>query len=161
VTATTSLPAGSLLPRSPAVASSTVSLASSGTSAASSWAASAVSSSAATAAPAPTRTATAAAPAVPVRTTGQSPVPTAASSSLSFTPGVRSAAGDSAAKSRQAPPVTPGQRIAYTARSNGVRYPGRVVGRLTGRGGWRVVLDCGDMKEVEDAEVWRLAPAGQ
>merc|ERR1719362_1158215 len=83
-----------------------------------------------------------------------------ATNSLSFAPTSRSATGEPSTASRQvASALQPGQRIAYTARSNGVRYPGRLLGRLPHRGGWRVLLDCGDMKEVDDAEGWRLTAA--
>lgn len=61
------------------------------------------------------------------------------------------------AQSPQVLQISVGQRITYTARSNGMRYPGRVLGRLSGlRTGWRVLLDCGDSKEVDDKESWRL-----
>lgn len=62
-------------------------------------------------------------------------------------------------KPQQTNPLCIGQRIAYTARSNGVRYAGKVLGRLKGRSGWHVLLDCGETKDVEDAEAWRLVPS--
>lgn len=52
--------------------------------------------------------------------------------------------------------ITPGLRVAYTARSNGQPYAGTVMGRLGGRGGWHIVLDVGETKDVDDGEVWRL-----
>jgi len=56
-------------------------------------------------------------------------------------------------------PLTMGSRITYIARSNGVPYPGIINGRLSsGRSGWSVSLDVGESKEVDDCEVWRLAP---
>lgn len=51
----------------------------------------------------------------------------------------------------------PGQRLFYTARSNGQRYPGVLTGFLPNRPGYRVFLDCGESKEVDEAEAWRLA----
>jgi len=82
---------------------------------------------------------------------------TATTNSLSFAPTSRCVTSDPTTASRQVPSTLQlGQRIAYTARSNGVRYPGRLLGRLPNRGGWRVLLDCGDTKEVDDAEAWRL-----
>eukprot|EP00931_Biecheleriopsis_adriatica_P064190 TRINITY_DN39013_c0_g1_i1.p1 TRINITY_DN39013_c0_g1~~TRINITY_DN39013_c0_g1_i1.p1 ORF type:complete len:761 (-),score=124.38 TRINITY_DN39013_c0_g1_i1:58-2340(-) len=53
--------------------------------------------------------------------------------------------------------LQPGRRILYTARTNGQRYPGVVVGLLGGRPGYRLFLDCGEAKEVEEAECWRIA----
>lgn len=65
--------------------------------------------------------------------------------------------------------LRPGQRVTYVARSNGNRYLGvlrsrvqasadRDSGGVGGANAWQVVLDCGDIKEVPDAETWRLAP---
>jgi len=51
-----------------------------------------------------------------------------------------------------------GQRVAYTARSNGQRYSGTILGRLAGNSGWHIALDVGEKKEVDDKEVWRLTP---
>eukprot|EP00930_Biecheleria_cincta_P006871 TRINITY_DN107959_c0_g1_i1.p1 TRINITY_DN107959_c0_g1~~TRINITY_DN107959_c0_g1_i1.p1 ORF type:complete len:736 (-),score=112.57 TRINITY_DN107959_c0_g1_i1:47-2221(-) len=55
--------------------------------------------------------------------------------------------------------LQPGRRILYTARSNGLRYPGVVVGCLAGRPGYCLYLDCGEPKEVEEAEAWRIVPS--
>jgi len=55
--------------------------------------------------------------------------------------------------------LTPGRRIVYTARSNGHPYPGVVVGTLPGRPGFHLHLDCGEPKDVEEQEVWRIALA--
>lgn len=51
----------------------------------------------------------------------------------------------------------PGQRIKYLARSNGVWYPGVLVGRLPSNTGWSAWLDCGQAKEVDDSEAFRLS----
>lgn len=51
---------------------------------------------------------------------------------------------------------SPGQRVKYIARSNGVWYPGVLVGRLAGNVGWLVRLDCGTTKEVDDRDARRL-----
>lgn len=50
----------------------------------------------------------------------------------------------------------PGQRLFYTARSNGQRYAGVLTGLLPS-GGYRIFLDCGETKVVEENEAWRLA----
>lgn len=50
----------------------------------------------------------------------------------------------------------PGQRLFYTARSNGQRYAGVMTGVLP-TGGYRIFLDCGETKIVEENEAWRLA----
>jgi len=63
--------------------------------------------------------------------------------------------------SRKPSVLSAGQRVMYTARSNGQRYPGRIIGRLGGYAtGWRLALDCGDLKEVTDSDSWRIAPVG-
>mmetsp|Transcript_103525 Transcript_103525/g.259553 ORF Transcript_103525/g.259553 Transcript_103525/m.259553 type:complete len:536 (-) Transcript_103525:82-1689(-) len=58
----------------------------------------------------------------------------------------------------QVPVFSIGQRVAYTARSNGQRYSGTILGRLAGNTGWQIALDVGEKKDVENKEVWRLTP---
>mmetsp|Transcript_56845 Transcript_56845/g.163186 ORF Transcript_56845/g.163186 Transcript_56845/m.163186 type:complete len:683 (+) Transcript_56845:102-2150(+) len=60
------------------------------------------------------------------------------------------------------PELAAGLRVAYTARSNGQRYLGVILGRLSSRNGWHIALDVGENKEVDDSEAWRLqlVPAG-
>jgi len=41
--------------------------------------------------------------------------------------------------------------------SNSIWYAGVLVGRLVGSSGWLVSLDCGQTKEVDDCESFRLA----
>lgn len=50
--------------------------------------------------------------------------------------------------------VQVGHIVAYLARSNNMWYTGQVVGRAGVS--WQVKLDCGYLKEVDDADAWRL-----
>jgi len=50
-----------------------------------------------------------------------------------------------------------GMRVKYLARSNSIWYAGMLLCRSSS--GWRVSLDCGETKEVDDSESFRLALA--
>jgi hypothetical protein len=47
----------------------------------------------------------------------------------------------------------------YLARSNSLWYPGALERRALGKSGWQVKLDCGELKVVEDREIFRLREA--
>jgi len=49
-----------------------------------------------------------------------------------------------------------GQRVMYKARSNGIFYNGIVVGHLKAKNGLILSLDIGDMKQVEEEDLWRV-----
>jgi hypothetical protein len=55
--------------------------------------------------------------------------------------------------------LTMGTRVVYTSRSNGQKYPATVLERSPI--GWFLQLDIdGGLKEVEDAEIWRVEYEG-
>merc|ERR1719277_1372413 len=55
--------------------------------------------------------------------------------------------------------LAPGMRVHYTARSHRCEYKAVVMGREPGRQAWRIRVECGGEKIVEDSEIWRLKPA--
>lgn len=58
------------------------------------------------------------------------------------------------------PQYKPGDRVRYLARSNGVWYPGVVLGRVAPNRGWSLLLDCGERKDVDDPDAWRIEREG-
>jgi len=57
---------------------------------------------------------------------------------------------------REEPVFSRGQRVLYQARTHNMNYPGTVVAKMPT--GWRVQLDCGSIKDVNDHEANRLQP---
>jgi serine/threonine protein kinase len=55
--------------------------------------------------------------------------------------------------------LSAGMRIVYTARSNGLMYPGVVEGRSSDGKAWCLMLDCGEAKQVADGDLWRIQQA--
>eukprot|EP00927_Polykrikos_kofoidii_P060145 TRINITY_DN55213_c0_g1_i1.p1 TRINITY_DN55213_c0_g1~~TRINITY_DN55213_c0_g1_i1.p1 ORF type:complete len:514 (-),score=85.81 TRINITY_DN55213_c0_g1_i1:148-1689(-) len=54
------------------------------------------------------------------------------------------------------PRLEPGTRVNYVARSHDAEYKATVVGRVPGRNAWRIRVECGGEKIVEENELWRL-----
>jgi len=50
-----------------------------------------------------------------------------------------------------------GRRVLYLSRTGGQRFAGMVTGILPGPNGYRLFLDCGETKDVEEAEAWRIS----
>lgn len=53
---------------------------------------------------------------------------------------------------------TQGQHVTYLPRSHNVRHPAVIMSRIPGRQAWQIQLHNGAMKEVDDADAWRLSP---
>jgi hypothetical protein len=52
----------------------------------------------------------------------------------------------------------PGDAVMYIPRSHNVPHQSVVIGRLPGRDAWQIKLPNGNVKDVEDAEAWRIIP---
>lgn len=59
--------------------------------------------------------------------------------------------------------IAAGRQVIYQASSHNASYLATVLGRSSGKNAWTIQLTGGGMKDVPDAEVWRLTPqkAGQ
>eukprot|EP00927_Polykrikos_kofoidii_P049175 TRINITY_DN43285_c0_g1_i1.p1 TRINITY_DN43285_c0_g1~~TRINITY_DN43285_c0_g1_i1.p1 ORF type:complete len:591 (+),score=89.66 TRINITY_DN43285_c0_g1_i1:118-1890(+) len=60
------------------------------------------------------------------------------------------------ASNTSAPRLVPGCRVNYLARSHNAEYKAIVVGREPGRNAWRLRVECGGDKIVEEGELWRI-----
>jgi len=52
----------------------------------------------------------------------------------------------------------PGDAVMYIPRSHNVPHQSVVIGRLPGRDAWQIKLPNGNVKDVDDAEAWRIIP---
>mmetsp|Transcript_33758 Transcript_33758/g.93269 ORF Transcript_33758/g.93269 Transcript_33758/m.93269 type:complete len:118 (-) Transcript_33758:147-500(-) len=53
----------------------------------------------------------------------------------------------------------PGVKVNYVSKSHGGVYKAVIVGREPGRNAWKVRVESGGDKTVEDSEMWRIQPS--